>query len=195
MRAWITPSGEVVRSIWVDSSQEWKVYVNRQTDDCDNYGLCGVYGSCNINNYPACGCLQGFEPMVLSEWNIAIWSSGCRRTVPLDCGAAEGFRRYRDKKMPDTRHSQFNLSMNLDECQQQCKSYCNCTAYANANISGSGSGCVLWFGVLFDTRDFPNRGQDIYIRMAASELALVNSGSNYILSVYQICSGIVILLF
>ncbi|CAL5341849.1 unnamed protein product [Camellia sinensis] len=46
-------------------------------------------------------------------------------------------------------------------------------AYAALNISsGEGSGCLLWFGDLIDIKeDFTENGQDLYIRMASSELA------------------------
>ncbi|CAL5402894.1 unnamed protein product [Camellia sinensis] len=37
--------------------------------------------------------------------------------------------------------------------------------------SGEGSGCLLWFGDLIDIKeDFTENGQDLYIRMASSEL-------------------------
>uniref|UniRef100_A0A7N2M967 Receptor-like serine/threonine-protein kinase n=1 Tax=Quercus lobata TaxID=97700 RepID=A0A7N2M967_QUELO len=37
-------------------------------------------------------------------------------------------------------------------------------------IRGSGSGCALWFGDLMDIRQLPAGGQDLYIRMPASEI-------------------------
>jgi hypothetical protein len=43
-------------------------------------------------------------------------------------------------------------------------------AYTNSNISGEGSGCVMWFGDLIDIRQFQDGGQDLYIRMFGSEL-------------------------
>ncbi|KAL8505991.1 hypothetical protein ACS0TY_017010 [Phlomoides rotata] len=48
-----------------------------------------------------------------------------------------------------------NTSMSLDECKAECLKSCNCTAYANAYITNGGSGCVVWFGDLIDTRDLP----------------------------------------
>jgi hypothetical protein len=44
-------------------------------------------------------------------------------------------------------------------------------AYTNTNISGEGSGCVMWFGDLNDIRKFDDDGQDLYIRMDASEFS------------------------
>ncbi|KAK2976703.1 hypothetical protein RJ640_013959 [Escallonia rubra] len=43
-------------------------------------------------------------------------------------------------------------------------------AYANLDIRGGGSGCLLWFADLIDIRDFPDgAGQDVYARMASSD--------------------------
>uniref|UniRef100_A0A2N9F8P9 non-specific serine/threonine protein kinase n=1 Tax=Fagus sylvatica TaxID=28930 RepID=A0A2N9F8P9_FAGSY len=40
----------------------------------------------------------------------------------------------------------------------------------NKSISEVGSGCAMWFGDLVDIRQFPAGGQDLYIRMSASEI-------------------------
>ncbi|KAJ0546103.1 putative protein kinase RLK-Pelle-DLSV family [Helianthus annuus] len=47
---------------------------------------------------------------------------------------------------------------------------CNCTAYANSDIRNGGSGCLLWFDELMDTTE-NDENQDLYIKLAASELA------------------------
>ncbi|RVW37254.1 G-type lectin S-receptor-like serine/threonine-protein kinase SD1-1 [Vitis vinifera] len=60
-------------------------------------------------------------------------------------------------------------SMNLKECASLCLRNCSCTAYANSDIRGGGSGCLLWFDDLIDIRDFTQNGQEFYARMAASE--------------------------
>ncbi|KAA8523803.1 hypothetical protein F0562_010226 [Nyssa sinensis] len=45
-------------------------------------------------------------------------------------------------------------------------------SYANSDIRGRGSGCLIWFGDLIDIREIisGDSKQDIYIRMPASEL-------------------------
>ena len=53
-----------------------------------------------------------------------------------------------------------------------CLRDCSCAAYTNSNISGGGSGCLLWFGDLIDIKELAENGQDFYIRMAASELGM-----------------------
>ncbi|KAK1261040.1 hypothetical protein QJS04_geneDACA021952 [Acorus gramineus] len=63
-------------------------------------------------------------------------------------------------------------TMSLNECRGECLKNCSCTAYGAADI-GSGSGCVMWYGDLMDTRTYGDGGQDIYLRLAASDLGLL----------------------
>ncbi|KAG5047175.1 hypothetical protein JHK86_016581 [Glycine max] len=48
-------------------------------------------------------------------------------------------------------------------------------AYSNSDIRGEGSGCVMWFGDLIDMKQLQTGKQDLYIRMAASELDSFNA--------------------
>ncbi|MCE3215362.1 hypothetical protein HAX54_002091 [Datura stramonium] len=59
--------------------------------------------------------------------------------------------------------------MTLEECKNICSKNCSCMAYSNPDIRNGGSGCLLWFEDLLDIKQVYNGGQDIYIRMAASE--------------------------
>ncbi|GJT97391.1 G-type lectin S-receptor-like serine/threonine-protein kinase isoform X1 [Tanacetum coccineum] len=166
----LNTDGILRRFIWVERTQEWLLYVSGQTDNCDRYGLCGRYGICNINDSPACGCLRGFDPRFPDEWRRADWSNGCVRKVQLNCDGGDGFIKQSGVKLPDTRKASFNVSMNLAECEKVCLRNCNCTAYANLDIRSGGSGCLIWFDDLIDIRTYAEDGQDIYVRMAASEL-------------------------
>ncbi|KAM0063746.1 putative protein kinase RLK-Pelle-DLSV family [Helianthus debilis subsp. tardiflorus] len=166
----VQPDGRVKRFLWTDSKQEWNLYQAVEIDQCDQYALCGPFGRCNINGAPVCECLKGFEPTAPDQWRNADWSQGCRRTIPLDCGPGEGFNKYSNLKLPDTKASWYNQTMTLVDCEKMCKSNCSCTAYTNSNISGTGSGCLLWFGGLIDVRTFSENGDTLYIRMPASEL-------------------------
>ncbi|MFS7984571.1 putative non-specific serine/threonine protein kinase [Helianthus anomalus] len=60
--------------------------------------------------------------------------------------------------------------MTLVECEKSCKSNCSCTAYTNSNISGTGSGCLLWYDDLVDIRTVPQNGDTLYIRVPHSEI-------------------------
>ncbi|KAJ0733742.1 putative non-specific serine/threonine protein kinase [Helianthus annuus] len=166
----LSPSGRPERLLWSESKQEWSFYDAPETDACDQYALCGPFGSCNIQNSPACSCLKGFEPRSPHQWRNIDWSQGCRHSIPLDCDPAEGFNKYSNLKLPDTRESWYNQTMTLVECEKMCKSKCSCTAYTNTNISGTGSGCLLWFGPLMDIKTYAENGDTLYIRVSASEL-------------------------
>ncbi|XP_076935372.1 G-type lectin S-receptor-like serine/threonine-protein kinase At4g27290 isoform X3 [Bidens hawaiensis] len=182
-RIYINPEGGMKRMNWVDLTQDWFTFlVVAPADSCSQYGLCGPYGTCNTQNFPICSCLEGFEPKRPEEWNAGAWTSGCIPRTPFDCGneSENGFRRVSGVKFPDTRSSWYNFSMNLEDCEKECRSNCSCTAYANIDIRNGGSGCLLWFNELVDVREY-NETQDLYIRMDRSELtslATHDSASN-----------------
>ncbi|KAI7981994.1 G-type lectin S-receptor-like serine/threonine-protein kinase [Camellia lanceoleosa] len=163
-------NGVMQRFTWIDRTQEWVLYLTAPTDNCDNYKLCGPNGKCNVENSPVCGCLNKFMPKNQTEWGNGDWSNGCVRRTPLDCRNGDGFLKYSRYKMPDTRNSWFDKSMTLRECEMMCLKNCSCMAYANLDITGGGSGCLLWFEELIDMKEYSENGQDIYIRMASSEL-------------------------
>ncbi|KAK9056991.1 hypothetical protein SSX86_024357 [Deinandra increscens subsp. villosa] len=174
----LQPDGHLERLLWVDSTQEWVLYLTPEIDRCDQYTLCGPYAACNIAQSPVCECLKGFEPTSPDQWKVADWSRGCRRRTPLDCEPGEGFNKYTNIKLPDTQWSWYNLTMTLAECENMCKSNCSCVAYTNTNISGAGSGCLLWFDELLDVRAFGGTGDTLYIRMPPSELESTDSTEN-----------------
>ncbi|KAK4485098.1 hypothetical protein RD792_007707 [Penstemon davidsonii] len=172
-------SGVAQRSTWIDRTQGWVVYITSPTDKyCDTYRLCGVYGICDITNSPGCGCLNRFIPKDPEGWDRADWSDGCVRRKPLNCSNGDAFLKYSDIKLPDTKHSWFNESMNLEECKEMCSRNCSCMAYSNLDISRGGNGCLLWFDDLVDIKEVSAEQQDIYIRMASSELATENFSIN-----------------
>ncbi|KAK9056997.1 hypothetical protein SSX86_024363 [Deinandra increscens subsp. villosa] len=180
MRLVLQPSGRLVRLVWIDGKQEWNPIVIRQNELCDQYAVCGPFGSCNMDKSPVCECLEGFEPTSFDQWKTTDWSQGCRHTIPLDCNPGEGFNKYSNLKLPDTQGSWYNQTMTLVECENICKRNCSCSAYTNSNTSGTGSGCLLWFGDLIDIRTVAENGDTLYIRLSASELdSIENSrGSN-----------------
>ena len=165
-------NGNIQRFTWIDRTNEWNLYMTAQIDDCDMYAICGPYGSCNIDNSPVCGCLDGFVPKSPEDWDSGDWSHGCIRKTPLNCDDGEGFRQYSGIKLPDTSLSWYNKNMNLDECEQKCFQNCSCTAYANMDIRNRGSGCILWFKELIDIRQYDNSDQSIHVRMAANDLGM-----------------------
>ncbi|XP_076947875.1 G-type lectin S-receptor-like serine/threonine-protein kinase At4g27290 [Bidens hawaiensis] len=168
-RLMLQPNGFMRQWNWINRTQGWFMYASVTTDSCERYALCGVHGICDIGQSPNCGCLRGFTPKNPDQWNMADWTSGCQRETPLDCGVGEGFRKYSFVKIPDTGQSWFDRNMSLEQCKVKCASECNCTAHATLDIK-QGTGCLVWYNELIDMRTLPNRGQDIYIRMSATEL-------------------------
>ncbi|KAI3734764.1 hypothetical protein L6452_14242 [Arctium lappa] len=168
-RIHVSSDGICLQLNWIERTQKWVVYGNVLVDSCGRYGRCGPYGTCSISVYPPCRCMEGFEPRFPKEWNAADWSGGCHRKQPLRCENGDGFRKISGLNFPDTQHSWYNVSMTLEECEMACRKNCSCTAYANLDIRNGGSGCLLWFDELMDIREYDEK-QELYIRMAASEL-------------------------
>ncbi|KAI7741106.1 hypothetical protein M8C21_002125 [Ambrosia artemisiifolia] len=158
-RTVMTPDGKV--EIWLLNmvNHEWMPDLTIPVDYCDNYGICGPYGSCS------------FELNNPQEVNFYKRASGCRRSRALDCEPGEGFLKFSSMKLPDTQNAEYDGSMSLHECEIVCKENCSCTAYANPNMTTNGIGCLRWFGDLIDVRVYSLNGQDLYVRQAAFELS------------------------
>ncbi|XP_023739204.1 G-type lectin S-receptor-like serine/threonine-protein kinase At4g27290 [Lactuca sativa] len=170
-RVYLSPEGNMLRLNWIERTQTWFLYWNANIDICSRYGLCGPYGSCNKNNSPPCSCMEGFVPRNPDEWSASKWSSGCRRRTSLGCQNGDGYRVFKNVKMPDTQRSWYNRSMTLGECETACKQNCSCVAYANIDIRMNGIGCLLWFDDLMDIGTV-DESQDLYVRMAVSDLTI-----------------------
>lgn len=164
------------RYVWMEDEQSWKVFKSLPKDNCDFYNTCGANGNCIITGSQICNCLSGFSPKSPDAWNSSNWSQGCVRNKPLNCTnkLKDGFLKVKGVKVPDATHTWVDETISLDECRVKCLNNCSCMAYTNFDISGKGSGCVLWFGDLIDIRQFPDDGQDLHIRMDASELGTGN---------------------
>ncbi|KAG6476065.1 hypothetical protein ZIOFF_065300 [Zingiber officinale] len=176
-------SGAIEVLLWTKESQSWIKRTEFPRDACDRtISLCGPYGLC-YPDWPPCKCLQGFHPRNRNDWErIVNTSGGCVRNTELDChNKTDGFIQQSNVKLPDTSASTVDWSTeSLDDCKISCLSNCSCTAYARANISGSGRGCILWFTPLTDIKLFySGSGQDLFVKVAAADLneAMESSGS------------------
>ncbi|KAL7218145.1 hypothetical protein ACSBR2_011423 [Camellia fascicularis] len=178
-RLTLNESGLLQRYI-LNKKNTWDLMFTVPRDLCDSYGYCGPNGICRIYKSPLCECLKGFIPKSQQEWDVLDWSSGCVRSVRLDCQNGEGFVKVVQVKLPDLLEFQLNIGMSIKECEDECLKNCSCIAYANSNISGGGSGCLMWFGNLIDTRESfqDNSDQDIYIRLAASAIDSIHDSNN-----------------
>ncbi|XP_042373317.1 receptor-like serine/threonine-protein kinase SD1-8 [Zingiber officinale] len=170
-RITLIPSGELQVLIWVVDNQEWSVRGYSPRDPCDFLSACGLNAICIPNRSPMCNCLTGFKPKNSTNWNILRdWSGGCVRNTELDCrNRTDGFFNQSNLKLPETSSAVMRASLTLAECGNLCLNDCNCTAYASANVNGSG--CILWTSHLTDIRFFfGGMGQDLYVRLAAADL-------------------------
>lgn len=170
----VNESGTLERLTWQGSERGWAKFWYAPTDRCDSYAHCGTFSNCDLFNLSdfECSCLPGFEPKLERQWYLREASHGCKRKQGENiCGNGDGFKKVINAKVPDTSITHVNKSLEPKECQELCLKNCSCTAFATANISGGGNGCITWHGDLVDIRRFANRGQDLYIRVPAAEIA------------------------
>ncbi|MED6134163.1 hypothetical protein PIB30_034691 [Stylosanthes scabra] len=165
----LTPSGSILHFSWNDHKSSWISEFSVQGDHCDDYALCGAYGSCSIakSSSPSCKCLKGFEPRRKAQ----DWSSGCVREDSKGCrSGGDTFEKLTGLKLPDSAEFHADYSISINHCEAECLKNCSCVAYAKLDVNASGKGCVTWFGDLFDIREVPVYGQDLYVRVSASQL-------------------------
>ncbi|XP_056690381.1 uncharacterized protein [Spinacia oleracea] len=156
---------------WWDGSK-WQYVWGAPVTECDMYGYCGTFGTCNPSNSPVCKCLKGFIPRNPEEWRRGNWSSGCVRRVMLQCGIQgskeDGFVQLRNVKVPDL--TEWSVGLNQVDCRSQCLNNCSCLAYAY----DAGAGCMYWSKDLIDIQEFPSGGLDLFLRLPHSELGTGN---------------------
>ncbi|KAL5774649.1 hypothetical protein ACOSP7_012206 [Xanthoceras sorbifolium] len=172
---------------WDEGKKNWKVRYQTLQTECDVYGWCGAFGSCNPQKNPICRCLRGFQPKNIEEWNRGNWTSGCVRKRLLQCerrnltGEKDRFLKLAKMKLPDFVE---RSSVPVEICREQCLNNCSCIAYAyDASI-----GCMTWTESLTDIQKFSSGAVDLYIRLAHSELA---KKDNKVLIIIPIVVGII----
>ncbi|GMP75052.1 hypothetical protein CsSME_00032269 [Camellia sinensis var. sinensis] len=163
----VNQTGSLQLLTWNERLGEWFNLMTMQRDACDDYAKCGPYGICRFDVLAACHCPNGFIPRSQQEWDMGDWSGGCVRRTPRNCSAPEGFRKLSGLKLPDSSHFLVDMTKtSLVDCKEACLRNCTCVAFALTSVSG----CMAWFGELLDMKEFSEHGQDLYIRMAASDL-------------------------
>jgi len=165
----IEPNGMINEQYWDGPSKSWKVGFSEPQTECDFYGKCGAFGTCNVGRRPICRCLRGFQPKNRAEWKKGNWSSGCVRSKQLQCGNTQegkqdGFLRLPKVKVPD--NIEKVTAFSEDNCRTKCLNNCACIAYAyRLNI-----GCMMWSSDLIDIQEFAVGHVDLFLRLASSEL-------------------------
>ncbi|KAK7848587.1 g-type lectin s-receptor-like serine/threonine-protein kinase [Quercus suber] len=74
----LTTEGDLVERYWDSEKDDWRIVWNAVISECDVYGTCGAFGSCNSRTSPICSCLPGFEPKNTEEWNRGNWTNNVR---------------------------------------------------------------------------------------------------------------------
>nr|GMD11421.1 G-type lectin S-receptor-like serine/threonine-protein kinase At1g11410 [Ipomoea batatas] len=169
----LNESGTVNWLTW-QGNKGWVSSWSAPQDQCDSYGRCDAFSNCNPDSSSGvfeCSCLTGFQPLSNQEWK------GCGRNNTTDvCRNGEGFWKMTGVKIPDTQSAVVNRTVGLTECQNLCLNNCSCNGYASANVNG-GMGCFFWYGELKDMREVTNGGQDMFLRVSASDLAQLKKKS------------------
>ncbi|KAF8411254.1 hypothetical protein HHK36_003801 [Tetracentron sinense] len=172
----LNSQGTLSQKDWDDEMKEWVLAWLTPEKECDIYGKCGPFGSCNALDSPICSCLRGFKPKFIEEWSKGNWTSGCVRRTQLLCegnntsgevGKEDGFLKLKMMKVPD--YANWISGEDVAECENLCLRNCSCVALAY----DSGIGCMSWSGNLIDIQKFSMGGVDLYIRVANSELGMI----------------------
>nr|GMC78245.1 G-type lectin S-receptor-like serine/threonine-protein kinase At4g27290 [Ipomoea batatas] len=179
----LTPEGHIQILSRPKASEIWQIQWVSPTAESELYAGCGSFGSCErYDSNPVCSCLKGFKPKSQRDWDKRKYDAGCERSIALGCGEGEedAFMRLELMKWPDYSSSLGNMT--FQECQMECSRNCSCSAFAYANISSdSVANCINWFDDLVDlTHNYAagGFGQDLYVRVHASELLINGSSGN-----------------
>ncbi|XP_020541039.1 G-type lectin S-receptor-like serine/threonine-protein kinase RKS1 isoform X1 [Jatropha curcas] len=177
LRSMIWDSGLIKVLRLHKSEDQWKEMWSAPEYRCDLYGKCGASSKCAPSNPDKfeCSCLPGYAPKYPRDWQLRDASGGCvrkREDPSLLCGHGEGFVKVENVKLPDTSIAVWvDLKTSHMGCEQECKKNCSCSAYASIDVAGKGSGCLAWYGQLWDTVDHVYEPYDLYVRVDAVELA------------------------
>ncbi|KAG6755928.1 hypothetical protein POTOM_039336 [Populus tomentosa] len=194
----LTSHGKFTEQYWDYGKQGWEYTWEAPSTDCDIYGKCGSFGSCDEQSSPICTCLKGFVAKNPDEWNKGIWTSGCVRMTSLQCdriqngsevGKEDGFMKLEMMKVP-TFAEYRSYPSSEQECKDECLRNCSCVAYSYYN----GFGCMAWTGNLIDIQKFSEGGTGLNIRLAYTEVTELDNKRNMkvIISMSVIGGGIAI---
>ncbi|KAG6755925.1 hypothetical protein POTOM_039333 [Populus tomentosa] len=189
----LTSHGKFIEQYWDYRKGGWEYTWEAPSTECDIYGKCGPFGSCDAQTSPICTCLKGFVAENKDEWNKGIWTSGCVRMTSLQCdriqngsevGKEDGFMKLEMMKVPTFAEYWSNPSSE-QECKDECLRNCSCVAYSYYN----GFGCMAWTGNLIDIQQFSEGGTDLNIRLAYTELVADNMRNRDIIISMSVIAG------
>ncbi|XP_040361691.1 G-type lectin S-receptor-like serine/threonine-protein kinase SD1-29 [Rosa chinensis] len=152
-------------------------YLSYSFDKIPGHNLAYADISFEASESPICKCLKGFIPKSNEEWSKRNWTGGCLRRTKLSCETnanesvsskgKDGFLKLERLKVPDFHEYSGSVALaKSEDCKLLCLSNCSCLAYAHVNNIG----CLIWSKDLIDMQQFPSDGEDLYVRLARSEL-------------------------
>jgi hypothetical protein len=145
-RVVLDESGTLHRLTWNDN--KWVEFWSFP-EECDTYRECGPNSNCNPYEPDKfrCTCLPGLEPNSTRDWNMRVGSGGCLRKQlgASMCRSGEGFVKLVRVKVPDTSMARVDMSLSLQECEQECLRNCSCMAYSSAEETMGGIGTETWW--------------------------------------------------
>ncbi|KAH7545503.1 hypothetical protein FEM48_Zijuj01G0100800 [Ziziphus jujuba var. spinosa] len=159
-----------------DKETDWYFRWEAPKSSCDVYGVCGHFALCKASGSPICKCMKGFVPKSNEEWKKGNWKGGCVRRTKLLCdkstgnsssspkGKKDGFWKMGMVKLPD--FHEYVLIEKAESCNAWCQSNCSCLAYTFVD----GIGCLVWSKDLVDIQEFSYGGEDLFLRLAHTEL-------------------------
>lgn len=197
----LSHNGRYELSIWNSSLSAWTTLDAYPRPGCDRYASCGPFSYCDSTEpVPTCKCPEGFdfEPNPNPNGTGGPSSAGCARKKKLRCGDRDRFVTLPAVKTPAT--PVFVRNRSYDGCAAECLGNCSCTAYAYANLTGTGSisggdqsRCLLWFGDLVDMGKYVQMaGEDLHLRLAGSP---VRKMSNLLKILILVIACVVLLAF
>ncbi|OMO94112.1 hypothetical protein CCACVL1_06161 [Corchorus capsularis] len=168
-RCSINASGQFIATSWLTSSREWTLFFSQPRQQCEVYGYCGAFGSCNDQSTQFCNCLTGFQPASQEEWNQQLYTGGCVRQAKLQCQNANERRDpFLKSRMTTFPTNPLNVTADgIKDCKSTCLKNCSCTAY----IYDENNGCSIWIGDLLNLKqpgEDDSEGKTLYIRIAST---------------------------
>ncbi|PSS16019.1 G-type lectin S-receptor-like serine/threonine-protein kinase [Actinidia chinensis var. chinensis] len=164
-----------VLQFWNMNSLTWFA----PADVCSMYNHCGNFESCNSKTSPPCKCFLGFKPSSpdSSEDN----SAGCtRKSEIMKNDTFLSLKMMRVGK-PDLL---IESAKNETSCREECLKNLKCLAYSyvkpSINPQVRTDTCWIWTTDLSNLEEHVVGGHDLYVRIAASDIAESMQGSQSI---------------
>ncbi|XP_042985342.1 G-type lectin S-receptor-like serine/threonine-protein kinase At2g19130 [Carya illinoinensis] len=86
----INSTGQIQQLTWLSSVQPWGLFWAQPASLSNVYAFCGPFGIYDDNSSNIFDCPKGFELFSDTQTRLNVWSGGCLRKHPLQCGNLNG---------------------------------------------------------------------------------------------------------